>query len=591
MKKFLSIKIFLVLIIFSVAFFSLLMPIGDPDFFWHMATGKWIFENHALPSQDPFSFTTPKVLELRDQSILKGYWLSQVIFYISYLIVGGWNGIIFLRISIIFLLSFFLIKRKEGDINIHLFSVLITLFCIFNFYFLDRPQVFSFLFFAILLYLIDTIRKGQASFLHYLAMPLLMILWSNIHPGYILGQFILFIYLVSAHLRVKFSTQFILKDYELKRFSIWSIIAIISAFLNPLSYNTWLATFQFMHSSDFTKNIIEYSSTIEGFFKYNQYIILFYWLIALVTIISIIYRIRHKGIDFGEIFLTVIILYFSFTQVRYVAFFFIWATPFVSYLLETLLKEGYLKRIIMGTISALILFIEIYWNGGALANLKHFIDGRWLSPDQPSEVVRFIKTEGLQGNMYNFYDWGGYLIWELGPERKVFIDGRGLHSKIFSTWLVIENATDAPLIMGKPYWRAILDSYNINYAVLPIAFRSGLVHPLIFKLLYERDWVPVLMLGNQILFVRDIPEARAILYKYSIPKANFIDDMIYNIDWQIGRGGPINLYIAKGELYLLKNDLSSAELAFRKVLEYSPFNTIARNRLNFIETMKRRAIK
>lgn len=585
-KKHISLKLILLVVIFIVVFLSILMPIGDPDFFWHIATGKWIWQNKTLPAEDPFSFTTPKVLELRDQAILKGYWLSQVLYYALYL-VAGWNGIILLRILVVFLLIFFLVKRRDAESDLHLLIVLLSIFIILNFYFLDRPQVFSFLFFAIILYLVDTLRKAGASTIHYISMPIVMSLWANMHGGYILGQFVIFIYLISENLKARF--PFFGKPLGpgyLRLFSLICTVSIVSSFINPLLYKTLPATLQFMKTSYFTKNIMEYSSTIEGFFKLNQYMVLFYWLIALLMALAILYRIIHRDRDPADIVITVILLYFSFTQIRYIAFFIIWSVPFVSTFLDNLLKEGFLKRFITGVSICFIVFFELYTSGGLIRNLGSFNDGKWVSPDYPAEMVRLIKKVDLRGNMYNSYDWGGYLIWELGPERKVFIDGRGLHSRIFATWLVLAQALDEPRIRGVPYWRAILDTYQINFVILQIAQRTGILDPLVKKLLYEREWVPVFIFGNSVLFVKETPENRPVIYKYAIPKETFIDDLIANIDWAIEMGGSITLYLAKGDLCLFKKDIPLAEQSFRKVLEHAPFNTLARDRLKLIESIK-----
>ncbi|MCX7793705.1 MAG: hypothetical protein N2257_04790 [Thermodesulfovibrionales bacterium] len=583
MKRYLSLKTLLLLALFIISFLALLLPIGDPDFFWHIATGRWIFENRELPSEDPFSYTTPKNIELRDQSILKGYWLSQVLYY-SFYLIGGWNGIILLRILIVFLICLFLIKRRDVELNAQLLSVLLAIFVILNLYFLDRPQVFSFLFFAILLYLIDSIRKEEASKVHYISMPLTMVLWANTHPGYILGQLTIFVFLTSEFIKSRFFiSRFTLNSKNLRRFYLISFISILAGFLNPLVYKTWLAMLQFAETPYFTEVIIEYSSTIKGFFEFNSYIIALYWILAILAIISIFYRIKKGISEPAEIVLTLILLYFSFTQVRYVAFFIIWAVPFVSYLFVNLFKEGLFKRITFACISLSVVTIAIYMNGVLLKNIVHFKDGKWLGPGYPHELVRFIKKEGLKGNMYNLYDWGGYIIWELSPERKVFIDGRGLHSKLFSAWMVLEQAISEPRIMGKPYWKAILDTYNINYAILPISFKNGLIHPLTINLIYEYDWIPVYIYGNSVLFVRDKPEMRSVIYRYSIPKDTFIDDMINNIAFELQRNESASFYITKGELYLLKNDLLSADISFKNALKLAPFNKIARERIALIE--------
>ncbi len=33
-------------------------PISDSDFWWHLKTGQYVWEQHRLPVPDPFAFTT-----------------------------------------------------------------------------------------------------------------------------------------------------------------------------------------------------------------------------------------------------------------------------------------------------------------------------------------------------------------------------------------------------------------------------------------------------------------------------------------------------------------------------------------------------
>ena len=42
----------------------------------------------------------------------------------------------------------------------------------------------------------------------------------------------------------------------------------------------------------------------------------------------------------------------------------------------------------------------------------------------PSGAVAFLKSHTLPPNIFGYYDWGGYLIWSLYPEQRVYIDGR-----------------------------------------------------------------------------------------------------------------------------------------------------------------------
>jgi hypothetical protein len=33
----------------------MMRPVVDEDIWWHLATGRWVAEHHALPQADPFS--------------------------------------------------------------------------------------------------------------------------------------------------------------------------------------------------------------------------------------------------------------------------------------------------------------------------------------------------------------------------------------------------------------------------------------------------------------------------------------------------------------------------------------------------------
>ena len=79
----------------------------------------------------------------------------------------------------------------------------------------------------------------------------------------------------------------------------------------------------------------------------------------------------------------------------------------------------------------------------------------------PYASVIFIKSQKLQGRMFNLYAWGGYLIWQL-PGHKTFIDGR------MPSWR--ENGRsvfeDYIKITSEPKkYEKLFDSYKISWAL------------------------------------------------------------------------------------------------------------------------------
>ena len=141
-----------------VTVFLLLRPVNDPDFFWHLKTGDWIWQHRELPAQDPFNYTSRPGNEDGQRFILTSYWVSQVLYHV---ICDAWGlpGIVALKFLIALLFVVALIKLRRGDPLVHAALVLVSLPLFYRLFPFDRPQVFSFVFFAVLLYLLEKVRS------------------------------------------------------------------------------------------------------------------------------------------------------------------------------------------------------------------------------------------------------------------------------------------------------------------------------------------------------------------------------------------------------------------------------------------------
>jgi hypothetical protein len=189
---------FILLLFLSGFLFSLLTPIDDPDFFWHLATGRWIYEHKRLPREDPFSYTTS--LQTQEEvsaakTMLTQYWLANLIQYEVYK-AGNYRGIIALRltISLCILLIVLLQLRENGLSIIASILLLIPLAYLLTVFKGDRPNQMTFLFLALFLFLLTSLKKGKK--IGYL-LPFALLVWANIHGGFILGTVICLIYIFS----------------------------------------------------------------------------------------------------------------------------------------------------------------------------------------------------------------------------------------------------------------------------------------------------------------------------------------------------------------------------------------------------------
>jgi len=594
---------------------SLLDQIGDPDFFWHLATGRWIVEHLSFPAHDPFNYTTPVLLSSREHFILTSYWLTQVLYYGIYY-VFGWNGFVFLRFIILGVIIYFTYKRAKDSDRTVLFSIIAIASVVFvQICPLERPHIFSFLFFAVLLYLLENLKNRVNSFnsfnstfnlfnlLKLFKLPLLMLLWANMHGGYIVGQGVILVYLISEGLRFLHPALNPMDRLSYKKFLITGVVGILSALINP---NTYKAITEMWNLSKYSSMmfIIEHQSTITLFKDFYTYSIPAYWLLLFIASVSLLYRIIKKRFDLQDIVLLACLGYFSFTQVRYIVFFLIWAVPFIAISLTTPAKgegigkvtplhppldkggkEGdYLKYIcIILSIFIIAVLITREKKFDNIKNITSFKTGQWVNDNYPEDAVHFIMDNDIKGNMYNFYGWGGYLIWRFYPEKKIFMDGRNLYEPQFFQYMHIFNAISKPEIMGTPYYKAILESYRVRYMVIPIFASKGTMPRVLGEIVKDKEWIPVFLKDNSMILVKDTSENYDVIHRYAIPKDKFVSDLFKMLDDGIKESPrDFRLYLARGDLYLSQNRFKEARREYKKVLEINPLNHTAQKKLESI---------
>ena len=483
----------------------LLRPIIDPDFFWHLKTGEWIWQYRKLPSEALFSYTPPPSLAIREYFALTEYWLSQLLYNFLYL-SGGIGGIVFLRFIIVGAIVYFMIKRRHGDSILYWGLLIIFIISLLEIYPIERPQVFSFLYFAILLFLLEKVEDEVGRY----TLPLLMLVWANSHGGYLIGQVTIVLYVLMEGIKFTHPSLRPMKKEGYKRLLVTGFSGIVFSLINPNTYHAleMVITMPAYHSYA----NIEYESTVEFFRRFNEQSIILYWFIMIFTLIGII--ISLKRADITQIMLLAGTGFFSFVQVRYVPFFLIAALPVVSrcYSKEDIKKWG--RALVILVVLVAILFFT--WN--EIPNIENIYAGGWIDKRLfPVDAAEFIIANDIRGNMYNHFDWGGYLIWRLSPERKVFADGRSLNDNIYWQSLAI-NMADAKEDAGIPRWKALLEAYGIRYIITTPFWVSGHAIPLVNELMKDKDWILVFSDSNSMVFVKDLPENYHIIKKCSIPK-------------------------------------------------------------------------
>ena len=114
-----------------------------------------------------------------------------------------------------------------------------------------------------------------------------------------------------------------------------------------------------------------------------------------------------------------------------------------------------------------------------------------FDPDKfPVGAVSAARAASLQGNIYNYFIWGGYIL-HAWPEQRIFIDGMTdfLGEDVVRAYLNIEQLD--------PGWDAELDRFGVSIVIVPPGAR------LVPALLQRGGWRSWYEDGTAVILVRD----------------------------------------------------------------------------------------
>lgn len=481
----------------------LMRPIIDPDFFWHLKTGEWIWQHKALLESDPFSFTGPQQPNSRQLVILQGYWLAQVTYY-AIVTIGGLWGIFLLRVVLFALFfGFFIWVFERHCVNRLLSFSLLALFSIFFLenYPLERPQVFTFLAIPLLLILYRRLRDDRSgtssTAVTMIAVFLLMAVWGNMHGGVILGQAVIGVMLVVESVSVLRT-----RDYgRIRKMLVFGAVALTGSFLAP----SHLSLGDFFSLVGTGVSSFGYSQSQTNYEYYSVY----KWLVVnknfkllipvalCVTCIAFLKQALTRG-NYLEIVLLVIFWIFAFRHVRYLPIAMVFSLLFVAwnYRQDSLLNYGVVP-LFLGFLCSLWLWTSNEFHHFERARGQGLIDPL----NMPVRAADYLQQVGFKGRIFNNINWGGYLLWRLSPDVQVATDSRLLDESVAMEMRRCE--TDGKGESGGPYWKDVMSKYAINVAVLPLANGASPTQ-LALSLAGDADWKLVFRDRISAVYVRKL---------------------------------------------------------------------------------------
>jgi hypothetical protein len=419
------------------------------DIWFHLKTGEWITQHHAIPKVDPFSYSAAGKLWISHEWLFG--WLSYMVYQI-----GGIAALIWAK-AIVVAVAFAVAAwaaRIRGSLSGVMFLVLIVAYHVSRFRFTERPELISLpLALGFIALFVSSEKKPRT----ILLAPILELFWVNSHGGTaILGWGLSGAFLLDCAWRLHIQgvpALELIKSKQLRMPLLSFAGVILASWLNPHGFN---AIFYGLLRTESPLQNKEFQSLPALMKQGIDLSMVLFIAFAAILILFLIRRPKEVRVYEWILFLALLLLSIRFFRFR--NYFIFLLAPALCLQLS---RGKWLSRLHWRWPAAIGIFLMLI--------LAYTMQGVYIyrfgmgvhDGILPVDAVKFVNDNKLTGKMFNAYGIGGYLVWELGPEKKVFIDGREdvyLEPGVLADYVrCFDSQSD---------WRSVVDKYGFDYAIV-----------------------------------------------------------------------------------------------------------------------------
>jgi hypothetical protein len=491
--------LFFCVIFLSLTFFGGSGLLGDGDTGYHIRAGEYMFKTLSVPKSDIFSFHTPPLPWTAHE------WLSEVVMAA----VHGLFGLAGIVAFFAFLLActialLFKTLKSHGASLLIATGLTLLASCASQIHWLARPHVFSLLFMITWHRLLETWQRGGVARLYLL--PLTMLLWVNLHGGF-LGGFLLLGAYLAGNLFYLITLPLPARPGQVTKLrQLCGTIGccLLACLCNPSGYQILLFPFKLVSNRYLMDHVSEFLSP-----NFHEFLPFKYLLLLLIATLAV----SKKSVDATELALMLIFTNMALYSTRYIPLFALIVAPILTrQSVQTKTESTGKLAVFFRERSRNIALLDhsatgYLWPAAALLVVTVALGSGRLhqgfdAKTKPVAAVEFLLKEQMPGNMFNDDEFGDYLIYRTFPRYRVFFDGR---SDMYGTGKLKEYSK---VINFESGWEQILDKYRITWVFY------GTSSNLSRYLLHEKRWVLIYSDKVASIFVRDLPQYRHLIQKY-----------------------------------------------------------------------------
>jgi hypothetical protein len=592
----------------------MLTKIFTSDFGTHIAIGRHIWEHREISAPEFLNYTALGMTNYFHE------WGFQAILYGVYS-AGGALGVSFFCWLVVCCI-FFQIYRVCVLRGAHPLLAVLAIFCFSGFLRIriqPRPEILTYLFISICLLIFSEYYFGKRKKLVYV-FPVLMLLWGNIHGSYLVGLILWGVFFADALARAAWK-----REFGWEKIRVWAgpplvagALGVLFCGFSPDGYSMLLMPLRVI-SRDKTGGGLQgtFMSISELTPVVGTGMYVYYKMAAAIATLSLLLGLFGRRLFLLDVLLAAMAFKGAWDSARAVSMIGLFLSPGISNQTTGFLEWVYLRMRKAGPHSAkqeesrqqrkrrsreaekepqsrapsaegaalrksglayhiafgAVAFLMIgFGTVGHSFSFRQLEFGVGITDHKFSfRAAEFLRKNPIEGNMFNFFDIGGFLDWQLYGKAMTFIDGRAIRQDVFHDHQIVTAAI--------PGWEEKLERYGVDYIVLKSMDSSGTILPIVQVLANHPRWALVFSDGLFLIFVRDKPELGDYIRRHGINKAVIPRHIIMEAYHYMFLGvSPAQTYNTIVNMHLVMGQRDKAVEVLRKGVEETG-HPVLRNRL------------
>jgi hypothetical protein len=445
--------------------------LGDAGIGWHIRTGQQILATHAIPPVDLFSST------MSGKPWFAWEWLYD-------LVVGqleatlGLNGVVWLTavvIAAVFAWTFRLLIARGTNVLVALALVLLAV-AGSMIHFLARPHVVSWLFTLAWFWILDSSERdgfdgrGGRGRRWIRALPLLMLVWVNVHGGFLVGFVLLGIFLLGAawtwfktsNNRIEEMRLKIAAGKRIRNLTGVGLLCVAASLVNPYGWKLYAHIYRYLSNGFLMDHIDEFQSPNFHRIAQKCFLLLLLFTIAVLAI-------RGRGLRMSQGLTILFAVYAGLYASRSIPVSSLLLVMVVGPLVPARFTAGFSQRMAaievgmrghLWPVLALVGTLTIAANGGRVGS-RVWMDAHFDAQRMPVDAVNYLEKNEVVGPVFSPDSWGGYLIYRLYPKLRVVVDDRHdlYGEEFFKSYL--------KMVRGERGWQEFLLTHQSSCLLLP----------------------------------------------------------------------------------------------------------------------------